>query len=300
MPSGGQIRRPAIRVWRNVVLNSNILRSTAIFAVAVLPVSAAHAGSVGVAADGLIGLARDERPLGKPSDQFSGGVLPSLQFDTGSVIVQADGMLFEHRKDGSYGGALHAGLKVGGKGFVGAYGSVSSTKVANRLATTRIGGEFTYGLGNFTLSAVAGNEHTERSRVRVASTTTANTYHVYGKGNTFFSFADITYKPADSFRLSVGHRYNGERHAAALGAGVTLSQRISAVFEGRAGKGDYKAGFIGFRVLLGGASTSGNTMLDNRLIEDLFTESNTRSTLLEPVAPPVVVGCGSCGGYCTT
>jgi len=277
----------------------NFSRAAFCLAAVILPAGSAHAEGVEAGADALAGIAADDRPLGNGDDRFSGGFLPSVQFDPGSFVVQVDGMLFEHRKDTSYGGALHAGLRTGDRGFVGAYGSISTLRSLGGLETYRIGGEFSQTWNDFTLAAVAGHEHTERAVQYVTTTATDDVYAVYGRGGHFFAFADLKYQPSDKFRLSVGYRYTGDVHAAAAGVGVGLSHNASIIAEGRLGQHDYKAGFIGLRILFGGADGEPSKLLDNRLIEDLFSESNTRRILLDPLPPPPPTGgCGSCGGYC--
>ena len=283
------------------MLKTTFTRTAAVMAAAIVPATAAYASDVIAGADALAGIASDDRPLGDGKDRFSGGVLPSVQIDGGGFLVQADGMLFDHRKDTSYGGALHVGVKTGGGGFFGIYGSISTLRRLGGLETTRIGGEFAQTRGDFTVTAVLGHENTERGLAYVTTTATDDVYYAYGKRGHFFSFADIKYQPSDKFRLSLGHRYTGGRNAAAAGVGVGLGTNASVIGEARIGGGDYKAGFVGLRIAFGGADDGSTTLLDNRLIEDLFSESNTRRTLLDPLPPPGGgEGCGSCGGYCET
>jgi hypothetical protein len=81
---------------------------------------------------------------------------------------------------------------------------------------------------------------------------------------------------------------------------IGLGANIAVFAEGRLGEGDYEAGLIGLRIRFGGAGDK-NPLRDSRMIEDLFTIANTRSSLgvnLPP--PPDDDGCGSCGGYCST
>lgn len=269
---------------------------------AIAPISAAHAGEVTVGADGLVGIAKDDRPLGDSKDRLSGGILPSIQFGD-SFVIQADGMLFEHRKDTNYGGALHAGFRLNERGFVGVYGSISEQSFRGGLNVKRIGGEFSASQGDFTLTAVAGYEDTNRKLYLVTTTEDDDVYYAYGRGGQFFSFADVKYQPSDKFRISVGHRYTGGRHAGAAGIAFGLSGNASIIAEGRLGERDYKAAFVGLRVRFGGDEEGPSKLLDNRLIEDLFSESNTRRTLLDPLPPPEEEPgeggyCGSCGGYC--
>lgn len=275
----------------------SLSRTAVALAAVALPAASAHAEVIG-GLDGLVGIAADDRPVGGDDSDFSGGALGSVQFDLGSFVIQGDGMFFDHRKDSTYGGAVHAGFRLGERGFIGAYGSISTVRFLGGLETTRVGGEFTQAHGDFVVAAVAGYEHTERALAYVTTTATDDVYYAYGKKGAFFSFADIKYQPSDKFRISAGHRYTGGRHAAAAGVGVGFSNAVGLIAEGRLGSGDYKAGFVGFRILFGGTEGEPSKLLDNRLIEDMFSQSNTRRELLDPLPPPGGGGCGNCGGYC--
>jgi len=283
-------------------MNSHSGRSLLALAAALLPPTSASAQNVEVGIDGLAGIVRDDRNPGDNED-FSGGVLPSLAIGTNLIHGQVDGLLFDYAGDSALGGALHLGPRIGEHGYIGIYGSLSELERHTGLTTKRVGGEAKLGLGVFSIEGIAGYEHTEQATFLIGTTATHDVYDVYGRGGKFFSFSDLKMRPSGSLVLSVGHRYTGGRHAAAAGVAIGFGNNIALLLQGRAGGGDYKMLLGGLRVRFGGRTDgSPSSMLENRLIEDLFAAGNTRRQLLVPLppppSPPEEEGCGSCGGYC--
>lgn len=261
----------------------------------------ASAQDVAFGGDALAGMVRDDRDPAD-DDAFSGGVLPSLQLG-GGFVGQADGMVFDHAGETAFGGALHLGARLGDGDFIGLYGSLSELDRAGGLTTARVGGEIKVSTGPFWLGGVAGYEDLEERTVFVRTTATDDVYDVYGGRDSFFAFADAGIRPSAGTALSVGFRRTGGRDAAAATAAIGITPALALVVHGRAGSGDYKGIFAGLRVRFGGRGAGGRSdLLDNRLLEDLFTASNTRRVLLDPLPPPPPPdddGCGSCGGgYC--
>ncbi len=268
--------------------------------VVVSPFSTALAQETLFGTDALLGTVRDDRDPAD-NDEFSGGALPSLQLSGSTVLGQADGMLFEHGEDTAVGGALHVGVKLGERHFVGVYSSVSELDRAGGLSIKRIGGEARFASGPFWLSGVAGYEDAEEQTVFIRTTATDDVYDVYGTGDSFFAFADAGFRPSSSTALSIGFRRTGGRDAAAATAAIGITPALALLFQGRAGSGDYKGIFAGLRLRFGGRSEDRrNDLLENRLVEDLFTAGNSRRQLLDPLPPPPPPDddCGSCGGYC--
>src|SRR5688572_841597 len=137
------------------------------------PFSSALAQDTVFGADALLGMVRDDRDTAD-NDELSGGALPSLQLGGGTVVGQADGMLFDHA--GDTGGAFHLGAKLGDGHFVGVYGSISELDRAGGLSTKRIGGEIKLTTGSFWLSGVAGHEDAEEQTVFIRTTATDDVY----------------------------------------------------------------------------------------------------------------------------
>ena len=269
---------------------------------AALPCMPVLAQDTEFGADGLGGFVRDDLDPNE-GDAFSGGVLPSVQLRGSGIVGQADGMLFEHNSDTGLGGALHIGAALGEAGFVGIYGSISELDRAGGLTTSRIGGEIKLTSGEFWFSGVAGHEDAEEAIVYVRTTATDDVYDVYGEGSSFFAFADAGWSPSATTAVSVGYRRTGGRDAAAATAAIGVTPALSVLFQGRAGANSYKGVFAGLRLRFGGPVYPGpRKLLENRLIEDLFTAGNGRRQLLDPLPPPPPPEeeeqCGSCGGYC--
>ena len=273
----------------------------AAMAIAVPVTAQAQTASVGL--DGLVGIVRDDSTETGFDDDVSVVALPSASYGE-TFVVQVDGLIAGHRDDAVFGGALRIGARVGDGAYIGAYGSRSENDRHTGLALYRLGGEVEFDLGELVeFSAVGGYEHTESGAFLTGTTATDDIYDVYDGDGRIFAFSDLRFRPSENFRVSVGHRYTGGLHAGAASVVFGITGNLAVFAEGRIGEEDYDGGFVGLRARFGGGN-NGASLLDNRMIEDLFAPSNTRSTLGVPLPPPVDEdddddddGCGSCGGY---
>jgi hypothetical protein len=258
----------------------------------------AHAQTANVGLDGLIGIAADDSSQTGPDDSTTLAGMPSISFGEG-FVVQVDGLLADHRDNTVAGGALRVGARLRQGTYVGAYGSYTDINRHGGLQIWRLGGEAKFDLGDVEIEGVAGYEDTDSGTFRTGATATQNIFDVYDGGGRFFAFSDVRFRPSQRFRLSAGHRYTGGNHAGAAGAAIGFGSNFALIAEGRLGEGDYKAAFIGVRMRFGG-NAGESSLLDSRMIEDLFTVANTRRTLGVNLPPPPDEddGCGNCGGYC--
>ncbi|MBB5686649.1 hypothetical protein [Sphingobium boeckii] len=287
----------------------------AVTAAGLLPQAAwAAPGDVILRIEGMGGVARDKRPLSGSDTDFSGGVLPSVGFRIGNTLqVQADAMIADHLGDTIWATAGHIGVKPSAKVSVGVYGAYAHLKSFEKLDTYRIGAEAVYHADRVSLSGIAGYEHNERATAIVGVIPGFTVVDDYGRKGNFFSMADISFYPRDSWSLTAGHRYIGGRHAAALGTEKSLSASGSGFTlfaEGRIGNAGYAAAWAGIRLRFGSNGVSlrdqdRNSGYANRLKDELFGASNTRrrgqvALPPPPPPPPPAGGCGGCGGsYCT-
>lgn len=270
--------------------------------------AAAQDGGPGWRIEGFAGVARDERPLTGRDTDFSGGVLPSVSFDLGSLALQVDGMAAHHLGDTVLAGAGHLGFKPSDNLSLGVYAAYARLKDLGGLDSYRVGAEAAYHGPNFSLSGVAGYEHTER-RARVAGAVPGFTViDTYGRGGQFFSMADVTFYPDENLSLSAGHRYIGGRHAAAFGAEKAFGG-VAVFAEGRVGQNGYKAAWAGLRVRFGSGGRSlresEQSGFTNRLKDELFVNGNTRRRGQTPIIappppppPPGGKGCACGATYC--
>lgn len=270
-------------------------------------------------AEGFAGAGRDQRPLSDSETEFSGGFLPSIAVPLGDMVtVQADGLIARHLGDTvtAVGGRIAA--RPSENISIGIYGSYvnfdgpdyGAGNGAVDLETYRIGAEATLSFDRVVISAVAGQEHSERQSVVAGTIPGFTIIDSYGYGSSFFSMADIDFYPTDNIGLSVGHRYIGRRHAAALSAETSFgpSSAFSVFAEGRIGSEGYTAGWAGIRIRFGhqGAPlriTETRRIFENRLKDELFASGNTRRRtrdVIEPPAPPEppVDNCSCGGSYC--
>lgn len=260
--------------------------------------------------EGFAGAARDDqRPLAPRDTDFSGGVLPSVTLDLGVATIQFDGMAAEHLGKTMLAGAGHVAVKPSEQVSVGVYAAYARLKDVGGLDTYRVGAEAAYHGSNFSLSGVAGYEHTERRTLVVGTVPGFIVADTYGRGGQFFSMADVTFYPDQNFSLSAGHRYVGSRHAAALGAEKAFGP-IAAFAEGRIGQENYKAIWAGLRIRFGsrGGSLQSREQAGfaDRLKDELFVNGNARRRGQAPIIvpppppppPPPGDGCGCGAGYC--
>jgi hypothetical protein len=243
--------------------------------------------------EGFAGAARDERPLTGRDTDFSGGALPSVAFDLAKFVVQLDGMAASHLGNTMLATAGHVGFKPSGNLTLGVYAAYSHLRHVGGLDSYRVGAEAAYHGRRFSLSGIVGHEHIERRAVVVGAVPGSTVVDIYGRGGSIFSMADITYYPDESVSLSVGHRYVGGRHAAALGAAKAFGP-VSIFAEGRAGGHGYNAAWGGLRLRFGKSSEtlqqSEQSVFANRLKDELFVNDNARQrTQVPAVVPPVVV-----------
>lgn len=267
----------------------------------------AQDGSPAFRVEGFAGAARDERPLAGRDTDFSGGVLPSVSFDLGGLALQIDGMAADHVGDTMLAGAGHFGVKPSDNLSLGIYTAYAHLKDVGGLDSYRVGAEAAYHGPHFSLSGVAGYEHTERRAVVVGTVPGFTVTDTYGRGGQFFSMADITFYPDESLSLSGGQRYIGGRHAAALGAEKAFGG-ISIFAEGRIGQRGYTAAWAGLRIRFGagGASLqqSDQSGFANRLKDELFVNGNVRrrsqTPIIVPPPPPPPGGpaCACGATYC--
>lgn len=239
----------------------------------------------------------DYRGLGRTN--ATAGGLGSLSFPLGeSFGAQIDAIAASHRGSFIGGGGGHLFWRDPSIGLLGAYGTIVHNE---RLHDTRfrIGGEASAYLGPFTLSGVAGYEEGSATAFSpVAFAPGAVAFDYLPRRGRFFDMFDASYYLTDDLRLSVGHRYIGGRHAAAVGGEMQIwsfgAAAVSAFVEGRIGESDYKAGWGGVRVYFG---QSGKSLIrrhreddpPNWLKDDMFSAQNGRRRgvfVAPPPAPP--------------
>lgn len=237
---------------------------------------------------------------------FSGGAIPSVSIPLGqSFGVQADGLIAGYRGRLAGGGAGHLFWRDPSRALVGVYGS--AVRVGAFDATVaRLGLESALYFDRVTLSGVAGVEWNSGTRWGWLGFAPGGYLVNTGPRRTnFFDMIDLSFYATDDWKLSVGHRYVGGRHAAALGTEALLVRSggmgLAAFAEGRIGERDYKAALVGVKVYFGQRDKSliARHRQDDPpawLKDDLFAASNAAryGALPIPVAAPPISPC-PCG-----
>ncbi|GLK81460.1 hypothetical protein [Methylopila turkensis] len=237
-------------------------------------------------------------------DGFSGGALGSLTVPLGDRFgAQIDGLAAV--KDGDFvgGGAGHLFTRDPDRFLFGLYGSGVGFDDRVNSWNVKIGAEGELYFDRFTLSAVLGYERLGGGSDRVG----ARRIERASKGGSFFDYADLSYYVTDDWKVSVGHRYTGRKHAAAFGTEARLpfgAVPVSAFVEGRLGEDDYKAVWGGLKVYFGGEdkpliARHRESDPPNWLKDDLFSTRTKRRSLGAAPTPPTdpELPCG-CGGPC--
>jgi Chaperone of endosialidase len=177
--------------------------------------------------------------------------------------LQIDGAAgsFDDRGFGSIGG--HLFWRNPAQGLIGIYANHTHWDRFGGVHVTQIAGEGELYVGRWSLQGIAGVEFGNRANqitttsttdVTLATTTTTLT-EFYDLKTQFFDKINLSYYPLDNWKVFVGHRYLGGKHAAALGTewalplgGGTLA---SLYVEGRAGEDDFRGVWGGLKFYFG-------------------------------------------------
>ena len=179
------------------------------------------------------------------------GGMGSLTLPLGCEFgVQIDGTAasFDGRFLGSIGG--HLFWRDPSKGLLGAYGSYTFWDQAGGVRANHIGPEGELYYGRWTLQGVAGVEFGNTT-----SATIGDIIQTYEIKTRFFDQVNLAYYLQDDFKLFVGHRYLGGKHAAAFGGeyGIPMNHGVMAALfaEARVGEGDFHGVWGGLRFYFG-------------------------------------------------
>ncbi|AZG77628.1 hypothetical protein [Methylocystis rosea] len=211
--------------------------------------------------------------------------------------LQVDAIAAAHRGFFVSGGAGHAFWRDPSVGLIGGYGAIAHDK---RLDDTRfrVGAESAYYYGPFSLTSIAGYE--ESSGHFFTPLGYGPGYLAYQwqpRRGRFFDMFDISVYPTYNVKISVGHRYVGGRHAAALSGEALIwnlgHSAITGFIESRVGENDYKAVWGGIRIYLGESdktliSRHREDDLPNWLKDDMFASQNSVRVGATPVFFPTL------------
>ncbi|WP_292532073.1 hypothetical protein [Methylocystis sp.] len=226
----------------------------------------------------------------------SAGGMGSITAPAGDRFgFQIDALAAGHRGFFVAAGAGHAFWRDPSVGLLGAYGAIANDK---RLDDTRfrLGAEGAYYYGPFSLASVAGYEESSGHFLTpLGYGPGVLAYQWQPRRGRFFDMFDISVYPTYNVKISVGHRYVGGRHAAALGGEALIwnlgNSAVTGFIESRVGENDYKAVWGGVRIYLG---QSDKTLIarhreddpTNWLKDDMFASQNSVRTGAAPVFLP--------------
>jgi len=246
----------------------------------------------------------------------SAGWLGSLSAPLGeSFGVQVDALAASHRSSFVGGGGGHLFWRDPSVGLLGGYGTVVHNDRFNDTRY-RVGGEGALYYGPFSLTGIAGYEQGSAAFLNTGFVPGAVTFDALRSRGRFFDMVDASYYATENIKFSVGHRYVGGRHAAAMGGEAQLwsfdAASASVFVEGRVGEGDYKGVWAGLRLYFGQSHKSlmhrhREDDPPNWLKDDMFAAQNGRreGVLIAPPAaatvappppppPPPPCPCGPC------
>jgi hypothetical protein len=188
---------------------------------------------------------------GSFADKGIYGGLGSFSMPLGCEFgVQIDGSAgsFDSRFLGSAAG--HLFWRDPAKGLLGVYGSYTFWDQAGGVRANHIGPEGELYYGRWTLQGVGGVEFGNTT-----SATIGDIIQTYEIKTRFFDQVNVGYYLQDNFKLFIGHRYLGGKHALAFGGeyGIPMSHGVmTALFaEGRFGEGDFHGVWGGLRFYFG-------------------------------------------------
>jgi hypothetical protein len=234
------------------------------------------------------------------------GANGSVSFPLGQQFgLQIDGQAGSARGAFFGGGGAHLFWRDPAAGLLGLYGTASRNNAFGGFNRYRIGGEAEGYFGRFTLTGTAGWEQTQSGTRFVGTVPGFQIFDIGGRTSRFYDMVDLAYYPTDNWKLSVGHRYTGGSHMAALGTEYLWSlgggTAVSAFAEARIGDRNNRAVFGGLTFYFG---QKDKTLIrrhreddpPNRLVDDMFagrvvtgtggSGSGGRRRNALPTAPP--------------
>lgn len=219
----------------------------------------AHAADVAVKAPGIVYPAPAVDGFNTKIDAFGGtltneslyGAKGSFSLPLGhSYGLQIDGAVGSFDSEVFAAGQAHLFWRDPSRALFGLYASHTFWDKFSGLNATQLGAEGYLYNGPWSLGGTAGVEFGNAT-----SGIVGGLIESYDVQTRFFDKIDLSYYLNDNFRISVGHRYTGGRHAAAAGLefGVaTGGGTMVALFgEGRLGEDDYRGIWGGLRLYWG-------------------------------------------------
>lgn len=223
---------------------------------------------------------------------------------TNQFGLQIDGAAGSFDADGFGAVAAHGFWRDPSRGLVGLYGSHTHWARSGGLHISQVGVEGELYLGNFSIEAMAGieggNSQTWLTPVAGGGVFTST----LAVGTRFFDRVDVAYYINENLRVSVGHRYEGGLHAAALGGewmfnpGWRTGTSLALFAEGRIGEHDHNGIFGGVKVYFGQKDKTlirrhreddPQINIPNTLGNIASNANNSTTYTPPPAAPPVIV-----------
>jgi hypothetical protein len=167
-----------------------------------------------------------------------------------SYGLQIDGAIGSFDSDTFAGGQAHLFWRDPSRALAGLYVSHTYWDRFSGLNVTQVGAEGYLYNGPWSFGGVAGVEFGNST-----SGIDGGSLERYNIATRFFDKIDLSYYINENFKVSVGHRFTGGRHAAAAGVEVGIAAgrgTMVALFgEGRLGEDDYRGLWGGIRVYWG-------------------------------------------------
>ncbi len=212
------------------------------------------------------------------------GATASLSLPVGQRFgLQIDGLASSARGAFVGGGAAHFFTRDPAVGLLGLYGSATRNNAFAGFNRYKLGIEAEAYFGRFTISGTAGWEQTQFGTRFVGTVPGFEIFDVGGRTNRFYDMVDLSYYPTDNWKVSVGHRFTGGNHMAAVGTeylfGLGGGTAASAFIEGRIGDRNNRAVFGGVSLYFG---QKDKTLIrrhreddpPNRLVDEMFSGSS--------------------------
>lgn len=188
---------------------------------------------------------------GSVNGQGTGGVVGAVTIPLGDRFgVQFDAMAGSLQSEFVGGVAAHLFWRDPSRGMVGLYASHTHWNIFTGLNTSHFAAEGELYLGRFTLQAIAGVEDGNATQGAAGPL-----FISYNVENRFFDAINLHYYVQDNWRLTLGHRYMGGIHAAALATefafNVSGNRMMTAFAEARLGENDFRGIYAGMKMYFG-------------------------------------------------
>jgi len=188
---------------------------------------------------------------GSLNGEGTGGVVGAVAMPLGNRFgIQFDVMAGSLQGDFIGGAAAHLFWRDPAIGLIGFYASHTRWSVFSGLEANHAGVESELYFGRYTLQTLFGVEGGNSTASVIGAQLISYTIKT-----SFFDTINLSYYMTDNWKVSIGHRYMGGLHAAAIGTEFSFEagsrRMMTAYAEARIGENDFRGIYAGVKMYFG-------------------------------------------------